>query len=479
LYGRGIIDSNARYLNRRFGGNKRLIPLFINGTQWRCAAHATGRESAEFYANCPDCTDEIDRPWLSTDTWAQRPRPIILSNRDNVYSGFPGSSSAINQANPQIVYDTGRINVSDLLLFDSWFYHSSIDSAHDINFTNFKVNTNSYYHGGIGWETDGFKINASNGIVFDNGWLTAGDDPFTIAACGPYAFGNAFNNVVKNSVFCVYNAGYVRFAFVEHGFTFHDNLISNIYCIETPNAFEVLKLESYGGYQYDEVIRDNTFADWYIDDPVRLLEFSLHYINGFRYKGMYDIFFDRFVLSGVTNNSRMRSQYPDTRSELTFTDLMAAGEFIETAEGAGITIENPPTGGTLKADFVVTGNTWVDVNPKERSGLTITEAADYAQFTFTGTEVNWITSKGPGKGTASVYIDNRLVDFVNLEAASVGVPEVVFNSEELPPSRYTIRVEYNRELEGDSFSFKKYWGEICLGNHPGRRHDLCRQLVRL
>ena len=441
IFGRGIIDANARDFGRSASPNRRVIPLFINGQDW------------------DPKTEE---------------RPRVLSF-NNTQGGWPGGNAAIHEANTHFVETTYNIEVEDLLIIDGAFYNSAVTSAHDITFTNFKVNVNSYYAGGVGNETDGFKINAAHDVTFQDGWLTGGDDPFTIAACGPTAFGHAYNNVVKDTVFCVYEAGYTRFAFTEYGFGYYDNLFTNIYCIESPAGYEVLKAENFPGYHYDGAVYNNTFSDWYIDPPQYLLKYTIGGYPSFRFRGMWDISFDRFVMSNLTGNSQFTSSHPNTRSEFTITDLFANGRYIDNARDAMFSnVGTPPSGGTLKLDFVLTGKTWVDIKPGTLDGSAIGYTGNSASFTFTGQGVRLLATKGPGNGTANVYIDNKFVQAISLEADEAGSPGVVFDSGPLDPSRYNITVVYSGAVNCDGFSFDKYlpglirWEEADVINSQGR-----------
>jgi len=441
IFGRGIIDANARDFARSASPNRRVIPFFINGQEWDPATEA---------------------------------RPRVLSF-NNTQGGWPGGNASIHQANTHFVETTYNIEVEDLLIIDGAFYNSAVTSAHDITFTNFKVNVNSYYAGGPGNETDGFKINSAYNVVFQDGWLTGGDDPFTIAACGPTAFGDAYNNVVKDTVFCVYEAGYTRFAFTEYGFGYYDNLFTNIYCIESPAGYEVLKAEDFPGYHYDGPVYNNTFSDWYIDPPQYLLKYTIGGFPNFRFRGMWDISFDRFVMNSLIGNSQFTSTHPNTRSEFTIRDLFANGKYIDNARDAMFTnVGNPPANGTLKLDFELSGRTWVDIKAGTLDGTAIGYTDNSASFTFTGQQVRLLAAKGPGKGTADVYIDHRLVQTVDLEADELGRSGIVFDSGPLKPSIYTIKVVYSNGVSLDAISFDKYlpglirWDEVDVGNTEGR-----------
>ena len=426
LYGRGILDANGRYFQNstETSKNKRLIGLFFNGGEWN---PETGK-------------------------------PYVLSNQPGQ---MPGPADENDFQDPEwlskyeYMQNTHDFVVEDLLLFDSWFYNSAVDSCYNGTFNNFKVNSN-YFEGSGRNEQDGFKINASSDISFDDGWLIAGDDPFTIAACGPTAFGNSSNNVVRNTIFNPEQAGYVRFAFVEHGFTYSNNLLNNIYCIDSPVAYEVFKGESYGGYQYDALMHDNTFSDWYIDGTHKLLQLGMGYQNNFRYKGLMDFNFDRIIIDGLTNSSEVKNEYPDAPTQVKFTDLVAGGEYIDNVADAGIRMTATTPQGPMQVDFAVTGDPWVKVMPGTVDGLAISYTEDSASFTFTGSQVRWYATKGAGNGSAIVYIDNRRVAEVDLEGAGNG-SEIVYESADLGATRHTITVVFsNGRVSCDAFEFLKF-----------------------
>ena len=425
LFGRGILDGNGRYFQNSTdtNKNKRLIGLYFNGGAWN---PATGK------------------PYILSNQAGQMPGPAAEGDSQNA----AWMSQYGNLKN------THDFEVDDLLLFDSWFYNSSVDSCYNGTFNNFKVNS-TYLEGSGRNEQDGFKIDGSSNITFDDGWLIAGDDPFTIAACGPTAFGDATGNAVKNTIFNPENAGYVRFAFVEHGFTYYNNLLNNIYCIDSPTAYEVFKGESYGGYQYDTLLRDNTFSDWYIDGTHKLLQLGMSYQTGFRYKGLTNFNFDRIILDAVNNSSEVKNQYADAPTQVKFTDLMAGGEYIDNMADAGIHLTPTTPQGPMEVDFAVTGNPWVKVLPGTVDGLAVGQTANSASFTFTGSQVRWYATKSAGGGTATVFIDNRQVAAVNLDGAGNG-PEIVYESGDLGATRHTITVVYSGgTVNCDAFEFLK------------------------
>ena len=63
-----------------------------------------------------------------------------------------------------------------------------------------------------------------------------------------------------------------------------------------------------------------------------------------------------------------------------------------------------------------------------------------AKFTFTGTSISWIGQKGTKYGIAEVYIDNVLVETVDLYASSTTSQQVVFSKSNLRYGKHTIKI---------------------------------------
>ena len=434
LFGRGIIDANGRSISR--SGNKRVIPLFIQGQVWD--------------------TENLDRP------------PYLSSPQ-----GWPGDNAENHYSvQDEWVASTYNIDVEDLLHIDGSFYNFCVTSCHDVTVTNYKICGNSYYSNASRNECDGFKINAAYNVSFDDGWLIAGDDPSTMACCGPTGYSDCYNNVVKNTVFGAYNAAYLRFAFLDHGYSYYDNLYSNIFCLHSNAGYEILKIEAFGGYHNNGLIKNITFSDWYVETTKQLLKATFGYSSSFIYKGIYDNWFDRFTMNGFQNSPTTANGYANTRLEFTFTDLLnrTTGNYVTTPGGANIPVGSSPTGGTNRVTMALSGNEWVDIwadkdkdigrgSNQNNDYLSIGYNGNTANFTFVGTKVKMLATKGPGRGTADVYIDYRKVATVDLEASTVGSAEVVFTSKLMRGSRYNITVVYDNAQDNvylDGFSFIKY-----------------------
>ena len=63
-----------------------------------------------------------------------------------------------------------------------------------------------------------------------------------------------------------------------------------------------------------------------------------------------------------------------------------------------------------------------------------------ATFAFNGTDVAWISTLGPKRGKARVYIDGALIRTVDLFAASSGERRVVFTATDLAAGQHTLKI---------------------------------------
>jgi len=65
-----------------------------------------------------------------------------------------------------------------------------------------------------------------------------------------------------------------------------------------------------------------------------------------------------------------------------------------------------------------------------------------AQFTFTGSDVAWVSSKGPDKGRATVSVDGVIVKTVDLYASTVQSRKMIFSRSDLDPAvSHTVTVQ--------------------------------------
>jgi hypothetical protein len=64
-----------------------------------------------------------------------------------------------------------------------------------------------------------------------------------------------------------------------------------------------------------------------------------------------------------------------------------------------------------------------------------------AQFTFSGQDVAWVTTKGPDRGKATVSVDGVVVKTVDLYASTTQFRKAVFSKANLPPGDHTIMVQ--------------------------------------
>ncbi len=66
---------------------------------------------------------------------------------------------------------------------------------------------------------------------------------------------------------------------------------------------------------------------------------------------------------------------------------------------------------------------------------------DYAEVSFSGTGVRWISSKDQNHGIANVYLDGELAATVDTYATSKLYQEVLFEKSGLPSGEHTLRIE--------------------------------------
>jgi len=64
-------------------------------------------------------------------------------------------------------------------------------------------------------------------------------------------------------------------------------------------------------------------------------------------------------------------------------------------------------------------------------------------YTFTGTDVAWVSSRGPKRGKAKVYIDGALKQVVDLHSLASQLRRIVFVSSGLAAGQHTIKVYVN------------------------------------
>jgi bacillopeptidase F len=66
-----------------------------------------------------------------------------------------------------------------------------------------------------------------------------------------------------------------------------------------------------------------------------------------------------------------------------------------------------------------------------------------AIFTFTGTDIGWVSTRGPKRGKAKVYIDGALAQVVDLHSSTTQVRKIVFVASGLVAGQHTIKIYVN------------------------------------
>lgn len=340
---------------------------------------------------------------------------------------------------------TQNICVEDVYMMNAWGYQTVVDSCNDVIFYNTKAHT-PLHSGSRTHEIDGFKICSSNNVTYDNGWLMATDDTITLAANGPTAKGDCYNNVIKNTVFCSYNAGYVRFAFAEHGYSYFDNLVSNIYVMDSPSGWEAFKGTNFPGYRFDTAIGPNIWEDFFIEGKHTLLELGFSNWGELwgwgGIPGFIGFEFNRITIDSV-NQGTIEHNTEGSPLSVKFTDLIVNGEYVEDMQGAGLVNEGSADREII---FEITDERWVDVNPESMAiyysqgwtnrsnnaagDRTANGSGEVISYTFTGTDVQWMAR---GSGMVDVYVDGKLQE--SGVTASSG-----YTVEKLNNSRHTIMI---------------------------------------
>jgi Zn-dependent metalloprotease len=66
-----------------------------------------------------------------------------------------------------------------------------------------------------------------------------------------------------------------------------------------------------------------------------------------------------------------------------------------------------------------------------------------ASYTFSGTDVAWVSSRGPKRGKAKVYIDGGLMQIVDLHSSTSSLRKIVFVASGLSAGQHTIKIYVN------------------------------------
>lgn len=67
-------------------------------------------------------------------------------------------------------------------------------------------------------------------------------------------------------------------------------------------------------------------------------------------------------------------------------------------------------------------------------------AGRHATYTFTGRNVGWVTSKGPGQGRAEIWLDGTKVRTIDLYAPTSRFRQLVFAWNDLPNTQHTLQI---------------------------------------
>jgi hypothetical protein len=98
------------------------------------------------------------------------------------------------------------------------------------------------------------------------------------------------------------------------------------------------------------------------------------------------------------------------------------------------------------------GRPWSGTNPNYGTGTAARAAAAgaSAEFTFSGSQVQWISTRGPSYGMADVSVDGIVIERVDLYAATEVMRAAVFTHTGLGPGTHRLRIDVTGSKNGAS-----------------------------
>lgn len=123
--------------------------------------------------------------------------------------------------------------------------------------------------------------------------------------------------------------------------------------------------------------------------------------------------------------------------------------FITTASSTPATVDDSSAQVTYSSGWSV----YTDSGDLNGSHHETTSSGKYAQFTFTGASIKWISQTDTNYGTASVYIDGTLVSTVDLYSASDLYQQTVYSNSSLASGSHTIKIVCNHTKNSKSSSY--------------------------
>jgi hypothetical protein len=91
--------------------------------------------------------------------------------------------------------------------------------------------------------------------------------------------------------------------------------------------------------------------------------------------------------------------------------------------------------------------TWTDYNSRtgayNNDDHYVDASGAYAQYTFTGTSIQYIAMKDTNLGKADIYIDNVFKETDDLYAATLNLQQVLYSKTDLSNASHTIKVQRN------------------------------------
>ena len=105
----------------------------------------------------------------------------------------------------------------------------------------------------------------------------------------------------------------------------------------------------------------------------------------------------------------------------------------------------PVTQATVLAGAATLTKTWSTFSAGTPWGMATFSKAKgaTASYTFTGTDVAWVSARAPKRGKAKVYIDGALQTVVDLKSSGAQSSVIVFVADGLAAGPHTIRIYVN------------------------------------
>jgi hypothetical protein len=147
----------------------------------------------------------------------------------------------------------------------------------------------------------------------------------------------------------------------------------------------------------------------------------------------------KVTLAGPTSTSMSRSLAPGSTYRFRVRAMDAAGNWSGWSEGAefGLGAHQESSGAISYA------GTWTqEASSSSYGGATrfATTSGSRASFTFTGTSVGWVTTQGPDRGKAEVWVDGVKIKTQDLYLSSEKARKMAYVQNWAQPGTHTIEI---------------------------------------